>query len=86
MIKVERKRKNEFLVVVAEAVSSTKHSVTLDEDYYQKLTRGEISKEDLIKRSFNFLLAREPKESILQKFNLRLIKRYFPSYENEINI
>ena len=86
MIRVERKGQNEFLVVVTERGSSTKHIVTLEEDYYQKMTKGRISKEQLIERSFSFLLARESKESILRRFNLRVIKRYFPEYESRVSV
>jgi hypothetical protein len=86
MIRVERKDQNEFLVVVTERGSATKHTVALDEDYYQKLTKGRISKEQLIEMSFSFLLARESKESILRKFNLQVIKRYFPEYESRISV
>jgi len=86
MIRVERKDQNEFLVVITERGSSTKHTVALDEDYYQKLTKGRISKEQLIEKSFSFLLARESKESILRRFNLRVIKRYFPEYESRISV
>ena len=84
--RVERKDQNEFLVVVTEGGSSTKHTVALDEDYYQKLTKGRISKEQLIEKSFSFLLARESKESILRRFNLRVIKRYFPEYESRVRV
>jgi hypothetical protein len=38
----------------------------------------------LVRRSFEFLLAREPKESILRSFGLSVIGRYFPEYEREI--
>ena len=86
MIKVERKNQNEFLVTVKEGSSSTKHNVTLDEEYYQKLTKGRMSKEELIEKSFVFLLARESKESILSTFNLQVIKRYFSEYESRISI
>ena len=84
MIKVERKNRDEFLVVVEEGGSRTEHAVTLDEECYAKLTDRKISKEELIKRSFKFLLAREPKESVLRRFNLRIIKRYFSEYEKMI--
>ncbi|MFQ6095587.1 MAG: hypothetical protein ACE5NN_05540 [Candidatus Bathyarchaeia archaeon] len=84
MIKVERKNQNEFLVVVEEGGSMTRHIVTLDDEYYAGLTDKKISKEELVKRSFEFLLAREPKESILSRFNLKVIKRYFPEYEKTI--
>jgi hypothetical protein len=36
---------------------------------------------DLVRRSFAFLLEREPKESILSSFDLMVISRYFPEYE-----
>jgi hypothetical protein len=39
---------------------------------------------DLVRRSFEFLLAREPKESILSSFGLSVIVRYFPEYERAI--
>jgi hypothetical protein len=37
-----------------------------------------------VRRSFEFLLEREPKESILASFDLTVIARYFPEYESEI--
>jgi hypothetical protein len=39
----------------------------------------------LVRRSFEFLLAREPKESILHSFGLSVIGRYFPEFEHEIH-
>jgi len=86
MIRVERKNQNEFLVVIRERDSSTEHIVTIDEEYYEMLTGKEKSKEELIERSFEFLLARESKESILRRFNLKAINRYFPEYEKTIKI
>ena len=71
--------------------SKTQHSVTLDKEYWEKLTHStgsgqaeKVSPEELVKKSFEFLLAREPKESILREFNLQLITKYFPEYESEI--
>jgi hypothetical protein len=84
MIEVKKKNEKEFAVVVDEEGSKTEHTVTLNDDYYQRLTGGRITKEELIKKSFQFLLERESKESILSRFNLEIIKRYFPEYEEEI--
>lgn len=42
------------------------------------------SVEDLVKRSFEFLLEREPPESILRRFRLADIERYFPEYPGVI--
>ena len=72
-----------FKVVVSNG-EETAHIVTLAEDYYQKLTQNKVSAEELIRRSFEFLLSREPKESILRQFDLRDITRYFPEYENNL--
>jgi hypothetical protein len=84
MINVAKKDENNFLVTVSEGGSETTHRVELDDGYYNKITDGSISKADLIKRSFEFLLRRESKESILGKFHLSVISRYFPEYESEI--
>jgi hypothetical protein len=37
--------------------------------------------EDLVRRSFEFLLEREPASSILRQFDLSVIQGYFPEYE-----
>ena len=46
--------------------------------------RGADDPVDLVRRSFAFLLEREPKESILRSFDLPVIGRYFPDYERTI--
>jgi hypothetical protein len=38
----------------------------------------------LVRASFAFLLEREPKEAILRSFDLPVIGRYFPEYQDEI--
>ena len=38
----------------------------------------------LVDASFRFLLSNEPKESILGRFALSDIERYFPSYANAV--
>jgi hypothetical protein len=83
-IQVEKQREGEFRVTVEEGGSRSTHQVTLASDYYQKLTRGAVAPEELIRRSFEFLLEHEPKESILGRFELSIIARYFPDYEREI--
>jgi hypothetical protein len=84
MIEVKKKNQQDFVVTVEEKGTRTEHNVTLDEEYWRDLTQGRITEEELIKRSFEFLLERESKESILAKFNMRIIKKYFPEFEREI--
>jgi hypothetical protein len=47
----------------------------------ERLAPGAAAPENLVRGSFEFLLAREPRESILSAFDLPLIGRYFPEYE-----
>ncbi len=84
MIEIEKKKQNEFVVLGRDKETQSQHLVTLGDAYYHLLTRGKITKEDLIRKSFQFLLERESKESILRSFNLQMIKRYFPEYEEEM--
>jgi hypothetical protein len=83
-IDVHELRPGELRVTVTEGKSSTSHTVTVDDAYYRKLTGGKIPASELVRRSFEFLLDREPKESILSSFALPVIGRYFPEYEDEI--
>ena len=43
-----------------------------------------IDESTLVQESFAFLLEREPASSILSSFELPVIARYFPEYEQEI--
>ncbi|MFQ5816523.1 MAG: hypothetical protein ACE5H2_01030 [Terriglobia bacterium] len=83
-LQVEKKKEGEFRVTVREGRSQSSHLVTVKQDYYEQLTGERIAPEELVRQSFEFLLAREPKESILSQFDLRVIAHYFPEYEREI--
>ncbi len=83
-IQVERLKEGEFRVTVREGGSQTTHHVTLRQPDYDKLAGGKVVPEELVRRSFEFLLEREPKESILARFDLTVIGRYFPDYQSEI--
>jgi len=72
-----------FRVEVREGGSSTTHEVTASPDAIARYGGAEDSA-DLIRRSFEFLLKREPKESILRSFELSVIERYFPEYPKVI--
>ena len=69
---------------VVEGASESTHRVTLKPVDFERIAAGKAAPEELVRRSFEFLLEREPKESILARFDLPLIARYFPEYENEI--
>lgn len=85
-INITKRDKDTFEVEVSEADSKTTHTVTVKDEDYERLTDKKISKEELVKKSFEFLLQREPKESILSSFDITVIGRYFPEYESKIKL
>lgn len=74
----------EYEVVVREGAGESRHRVTISKDAWVRLTSRQFTPEQLISASFQFLLDREPKESILGSFDLMVISRYFPEYEQEL--
>ncbi len=72
-----------FEVVVAEADGETRHVVTLSQADYVRLACG-ATPEGVIEAAFRFLLDREPKESILRRFDVTVISRYFPEFAREL--
>jgi len=82
-IEVSRKDSKTFVVTV-NARTTTTHTVTLEPEYYDKLTGGKVTPEKLIEKSFEFLLEHESNTSILSSFDLTLINRYFSAYEKSI--
>jgi hypothetical protein len=82
-IEVTETGSNTFRVVVKDGGSSSEHRVTLGESDIARVPDGS-TQADLVEASFRFLLEREPKESILSSFELGVISRYFPEYEDRI--
>ena len=83
-IEVEKVKDGEFRVRVIEGRSKSTHRIRVSDEDYRRLSGGKIGADELIRRSFEFLLARESKESILPEFDLAVIARYFPEYEREL--
>jgi hypothetical protein len=63
--------------------STSSHLVTVSAADLQRFA-PHASPEGLLDASFRFLLEREPKESILGRFDLPVIERYFPEYRRVI--
>jgi hypothetical protein len=83
MISIEKVNEQTYRVTV-QSRTTTRHTVTLSPEYAQQLTGGSVRPEALLEESFRFLLEREPNTSILERFDLPLIGRYFPEYEELI--
>jgi hypothetical protein len=71
-------------VVVGIDPAATHHTVRVSQAYLARLAPGHYDPQTLVGASFEFLLAREPRESILRDFELPAIERYFPGYEDTI--
>jgi hypothetical protein len=75
----------ELAVVVHEGRSETRHTVTLAPATFDRLAAASgATPEELVHAVFEFLLDREAKESILSRFDVTIISRYFPEFDTEI--
>jgi hypothetical protein len=60
------------------------HRVRVRRGDLDRYAPGAGGPDDLVRRSIEFLLEREPRTSILSSFDLPVIGRYFPDYERTI--
>ena len=70
--------------ITLKADQLTKHIVSVTDQMLLNLTNNKTSKEELLNFSFNFLLEREPNTSILSKFDIIVISKYFPEYISKV--
>lgn len=82
-IGVTRQDEETYRVEVREGGSRSTHTVIASGEDVRRYGGG-VPAEELIEASFEFLLERESKESILGRFDLPVIERYFPEYPKEI--
>jgi hypothetical protein len=82
-ISIQHDEPDAYTVKVVDGSSATQHIVTMtaaDAEHYASGARPER----LLEAAFVFLLEREPKESILRRFSLPDIERYFPDFPKHI--
>ncbi len=74
------------LVTVEQGGDRTTHTVTVKKADAERWAGGTEPGhvKNLVLRSFEFLLEREPAGSILRTFDLATIQRYFPEYDRLI--
>jgi hypothetical protein len=84
-VEVRQAGQGRFDVAVHERGSETRHAVTMDAATFARLAGDTgITAEAFISAVFAFLLEREPRESILARFDVTAVSRYFPEFETEI--
>ena len=82
-ISIKKLTNDVFQVTVAVSMTTT-HEVTVTDQSLFNLTDDKLTKEQLLKFSFNFLLDREPNTSILSSFDINIISSYFSDYGDEV--
>ena len=75
---------NDKFEIIIYGDQQTKHLVSLSDKLCFSLTSNKISKKELLKYSFQFLLEREPNTTILSSFELTEISKYFPEYLKKV--
>ena len=58
----------------------TQHEVTARPEVLERVARPGEAPDETLRRAFAFLLEREPPESILRRFALEDVARYFPEF------
>ncbi|MDG2474429.1 MAG: hypothetical protein P8M50_04000 [Paracoccaceae bacterium] len=81
LIAVQKIDDNKFLVRINKD-TETRHIVIVSDEAHKNFSAGELTKEQLVKKSFLFLLQKERQTSILEKFNIEEIENYFPEFSN----
>jgi hypothetical protein len=80
----------QFDVTISESAGRTQHRVLMSKADHQRLgaalagTAAAAGPVQCIEAAFRFLLDREPKESILRRFDVSVISRYFPEFEAQL--
>ena len=82
-ISIKKLTDDVFQVTVADSMTTT-HEVTVTDQSLTDLTENKMTKTQLLKFSFNFLLDREPNTSILSSFDINVISKYFSDYRVEV--
>ena len=77
---------NDLYEVTVYANTTTSHKVTVTDEIHLKLTNNKRTKSQLLERSFEFLLNREPNTSILFAFEIQVISNYFEDFKDYVRL
>ena len=82
-VEVAAPRRDAAMTRFTVRVDGMSYDVGVSDSDADQLAPG-VGAKELVRESFRFLLEREPPESILSRFDLTVIERYFPNYRGEI--
>lgn len=83
-IKITSLGNHEYGVELTEGDVTSSHHVTVPSQLLDRWSISEADEESVVRESMQFLLEREPATSIMERFSLSVISRYFPEYEEEL--
>ena len=72
-----------FTVTINEPTGPSFFKVTMDKDFLTSIG-ADFHPEKVVEKSFEFLLEKEPKEKILQEFDITEISHYYPEFVKEL--
>jgi hypothetical protein len=73
-----------FDVIVRDARGESRHRVTIQADEARRWAKFAAEPSDCVEAAMRFLIDREPKESILSAFDMRVVRRYFPEFDDAL--
>lgn len=73
-----------FDVTLDEPTGSSFYKVSMDKDFLTRIG-ADFHPEKVVEKSFEFLLEKEPKERILQEFDIVTISHYYPEFISELS-
>ena len=73
----------QFEVTIRDATGASRHRISVSRADVARLGAG-ADAESVVVASCRFLLDREPKESILSCFDIKMISGYFPDFETRL--
>jgi hypothetical protein len=71
-------------VIIRDARGESRHQVTMQADELARWTRLASEPSRCVEAVMRFLLDREPKESIMNAFDMRVVRRYFPEFDDAL--
>ena len=70
-----------FDVIVRDLRGESRHRVTIEANEAERWAKLGAEPSRCAEAVMRFLLDREPKESILSAFDMRVVRRYFPEFD-----
>ena len=71
-----------FDVIVGDLRGESQHRVTIEANEAERWAKLGAEPSRCAEAVMRFLLDREPKESILSAFDMRVVRRYFPEFDD----